>query len=322
MYSSYGKGIFCSYKDCGSRNISKKSFFELPSDNRRDHWLKNSGISDEEASRIILYRRPIWLCEDHFEPKCMQYLPDGRKILIQHPCSVPVPYTANKQTQKMIDVHHASSGTLGTGGFSYDETATQMLHLFEAGGGNESDLHDYFLARNYIQQSAAADQSVTSNEQQQQLLQNYMLQAQLQQSQLFFSQPTTAVVQAPSAAAAAASIVQTQVGGGGGGLATTTSTQPTQIHQHQQVRKPRSYNRAPRNTYIEEEPEQPKREVMCYSVQGGERQKTAQKSSDAPSDDIEDMLDTFFIVNDKNPQQTTNGTSSGSGGGGGMILGN
>lgn len=78
------------------------------------------------------------------------------------------------------------------------------------------------------------------------------------------------------------------------------------------ARKPRTYNRAPRNTYIDEEPEPPKKEVMCYSVQAGERQKAAQKSATelaSASDDIEDMLDTFFIVNDK----TSNG---------GVIMGN
>lgn len=76
MYASYRPT--CYYRDCKSRNSANKCYFELPSDNRRDIWLRNSGISDEEASRIILYRRPIWICEDHFETKYMQQLPDGK----------------------------------------------------------------------------------------------------------------------------------------------------------------------------------------------------------------------------------------------------
>lgn len=227
----------------------------------------------------------------------MQYLSDGRKILIQHPCSVPIPYTKRDSTKS------TEAGSQG-GGFSYDETATQMLHLFETSGNNETELENYFITRNYIQN--AADQSTSE----QQLIQNYMLQAQLQQSQLFFSQPSTAaVVQANPGVAQ--TIIQPQ----------TIVSQP-QLPPAPQApvpRKPRTYNRAPRNTtYIEEEPEPPKREVMCYSVQAGDRQKTTQKVSDPPSDDIEDMLDTFFIVNDKN-SQTPNG---GGGGGGGVILGN
>jgi len=309
MYSSYRPTCF--YRDCNNRNSvnSRKSFFELPSDNRREVWLKNSGISDEEASRIILYRRPIWICEDHFEPKYMQYLPDGRKILLQHPGSVPVPFTTATKTKLAEVTTVGGGGGGGGGGLQYDETATHMLQLFET-GGNESDLHDYFLARNYIQTDQAAAAAVAaSNEQQQQLLQNYMLQAQLQQSQLFFSQPgTTAAVVQPNAAVAAQAIVQPPT-------SVVTQPAPLQVPQVPVARKPRTYNRAPRNTYIEEEPEPPKKEVMCYSVQAGERQKAAQKSSAEPaSDDIEDMLDTFFIVNDK--QQTSSSSN------GGILLGN
>lgn len=205
MYSSYRPT--CYYRDCNNRNSNtKKNFFELPSDNRRDLWLKNSGISDDEASRIILYRRPIWICEDHFEQKYMQMLPDGRKILLQHPCSVPVPFTS-----VVVKRSSAAEKLADASGFSYDETATHMLQLFETTGGNESDLHDYFLARNYIQSADQTSAAVVAASNEQQLLQNYMLQAQLQQSQLFFSQqPSTAasvVQQNPIASAQTATLI-------------------------------------------------------------------------------------------------------------------
>lgn len=186
--------------------------------------------------------------------------------------------------------------------YLYDEQATQMLHLFDASAANtEGELHDYTTlaaARGYVQ----PDQQVIANEQ---LLQNYML-----QSQLFFSQPvaTTTPIQQAAAAVAASNVAQNVVAAAqpSSMMQTTTPTQPT-------PQRRRTYNRTPRNHHVyEEEPEPPKKEVMCFSVEGNAQK--AKQAKPTELDDIEEMLDTYFIVNDKNG--TTQNTNNG------IILGN
>lgn len=196
---------------------------------------------------------------------------------MQHAYSNPIPFKKMDQDARQ---------------YLYDEQATHMLQLFDTSATTEGELHDYTTlaaARGYVQ----PEQQAITNEQ---LLQNYML-----QSQLFFTQPVatpTPIQQsaAPPVVPQPSSIVQPQV--------------------QQTPQRRRTYNRTPRNHHVyEEEPEPPKKEVMCFSVQGNEQK--AKQAKPTEPDDIEEMLDTYFIVNDKNGTAPSSGAANN-----GMILGN
>lgn len=278
MYSSVYRPT-CSYRDCRNKIAPSKTYFELPSEHsRREIWIKNSGISEAEAAKIILDRRPIFICEEHFEQRQMQYLQDGRKILINHPNSNPIPWQPPETNAS---------------GLPYDEQATQMLQIFES-NNTEQDLYEYFFARNYVQQTAEAQ--APTNEHLMILNQNYMLQAaQLQQqSQLLAS-------------------------------GHNTSHQLQQIRQQQtnnvtdrpkQQRRPRTQK--PKTQFVPEEPETPKKDVLCFSVKsneiiknGGKPIASASTSSqhvtpncDPGSLDIEEQIETYYIMNEKNGKQS------------------
>lgn len=216
----------------------------------------------------------------------------GRKILIQHAYSNPIPF-------KKVETETTPSARQ----YLYDEQATHMLQLFDTSATTEGELHDYTTlaaARGYVQPE---QQAAIANEQ---LLQNYML-----QSQLFFTQPVATqnqMQQVAVAAAAAANVVPSGVVAAQPSSVMQTPTQPTQ--------RRRTYNRAPRNHHVyEEEPEPPKKEVMCFSVEGNAQK--AKQAKPTELDDIEEMLDTYFIVNDKNGTTQSSQASNN-----GMILGN
>lgn len=274
MYSSVYRPT-CSYRDCRNK-VATKTYFELPSEHsRREIWIKNSGISEAEAAKIILDRRPIFICEEHFDQRHMQYLQDGRKILLNHPSSNPIPWQTTPDT---------------TNAFPYDEQATQMLQIFES-NNTEQDLYDYIFARNYVQTEAQAP----TNEQLMILNQNYMLQAaQLQQQSQFL--------------AASA----------GGGHQTSHQLQQIRANTQdrpKQQRRPRTQK--PKTQYVQEEPEPPKKDVLCFSVKSNELIKDGSKASSIaastssqhhPSDpgslDIEEQIETYYIMNEKNGKQS------------------
>uniref|UniRef100_A0A336LQZ3 CSON000921 protein n=1 Tax=Culicoides sonorensis TaxID=179676 RepID=A0A336LQZ3_CULSO len=259
MYSSVYRPT-CSYRDCKNKIATTKTYFELPSEHsRRETWIKNSGISEADAAKIILDRRPIFICEEHFDQRQMQYLQDGRKILLNHPNSNPIPW----QPESNIT------------GFPYDEQATQMLQIFES-NNTEQDLYDYIFARNYAVQS---ETQAPTNEQLMILNQNYMLQAaQLQQQSQFITNNQTSH--------------QLQ----------QIRTNPTD--RPKQQRRPRTLK--PRTHFVSEEPEPPKKDVLCFSVKSNEllkdgvKTKTNNVNADPGSLDIEEQIETYYIMNDKN----------------------
>lgn len=267
VYSSVYRPT-CSYRDCKNKIATSKTYFELPSEHsRREVWIKNSGISEAEAAKIILDRRPIFICEDHFDQRHMQYLQDGRKILLNHPSSNPVPWQPETNAS----------------GFPYDEQATQMLQIFES-NNTEQDLYDYIFARNYVQTEA----QTPTNEQLMILNQNYMLQAaQLQQqSQLLASGQSSHQLQQ---------------------IRTNTTDRP------KQQRRPRTHK--PKTQYVPEEPEPPKKDVLCFSVKSNELIKEGNKAvaastsshptnCDPGSLDIEEQIETYYIMNEKNGKQS------------------
>lgn len=274
MYSSVYRPT-CSYRDCKNKIAPSKTYFELPSEHsRREIWIKNSGISEAEAAKIILDRRPIFICEEHFDQRQMQYLQDGRKILINHPNSNPIPWQPETNSS----------------GFPYDEQATQMLQIFES-NNTEQDLYDYIFARNYVQQTEA---QTPTNEHLMILNQNYMLQAaQLQQqSQLLASgHNTTHQLQ---------QIRHQQTNNA--------------IDRPKQQRRPRTQK--PKTQFVPEEPEPPKKDVLCFSVKSNELIKNGSKAIAAASTsshttncdpgslDIEEQIETYYIMNEKNGKQS------------------
>lgn len=191
-----------------------------------------------------------------------------------------------------------------------------MLQIFEQ-NNTEQDLYDYIFARNYVQPT---ESQAPTNEQLMILNQNYMLQAQaqLQQSQLFLTQTTAA-----AAATAQSQSHQLQQ------MRTNTTDRP------KQTRRPRNYNRQPKSQYVYEEPEPPKKDVLCFSVKnnelinkdgnkapigngssssaGGSSSNTI--STDGGTLDIEEQIETYFILNDKNDKDGKSDSNN-------MILGN
>lgn len=282
MYSSVYRPS-CSYRDCKNKIAATKTYFELPSEHsRREIWIRNSGISEAEAAKIILDRRPIFICEEHFDQRQMQYLQDGRKILLNHPSSNPIPWQETNSS-----------------GFPYDEQATQMLQIFES-NNTEQDLYDYIFARNYVQTEA---QNVPTSEQLMILNQNYMLQAATlqQQSQLLASGPSSHQLQQ----------IRTNTN------ATNTSTINTSNtpDRPKQQRRPRT---KPKTQYVPEEPEPPKKDVLCFSIKSNELIKNGNKAAaaaiastsntsnncDPGSLDIEEQIETYYIMNEKNGKQS------------------
>ncbi|XP_063703136.1 uncharacterized protein LOC134832865 [Culicoides brevitarsis] len=310
MYSSVYRPT-CSYRDCKNKIAPSKTYFELPSEHsRREIWIKNSGISEAEAAKIILDRRPIFICEEHFDQRQMQYLQDGRKILINHPNSNPLPWQPTETPS----------------GFPYDEQATQMLQIFES-NNTEQDLYDYIFARNYVHQTteaAASAAAAPTNEHLMILNQNYMLQAaQLQQqSQLLASSGHTAATHHHHQLQQIRQQQQQQLQQPQHTTTMTTAALTSAAmtpDRPKQQRRPRTQK--PKTAYLHDEPEPPKKDVLCFSVKSNELIKNGDKTvtplavaaassastsqnADPGSLDIEEQIETYYIMNEKNGKQS------------------
>ncbi|XP_031628417.1 PH domain-containing protein DDB_G0275795-like [Contarinia nasturtii] len=100
--------LYCSYKDCDNkhRSFTSKTFFNLPNDERRDIWIKNSG--NERLKDVPSSSRRVF-CEDHFDPKYLRRQ-FNRALLRKE--AIPYPYGSAPPTQEpdSVEIEYIEMG--------------------------------------------------------------------------------------------------------------------------------------------------------------------------------------------------------------------
>lgn len=79
---------YCSYMNCDNRThpLHSVPFFSLPTDKRREIWIKNSGNPD---LLTISKSTPKKFCKKHFSPK--YFKPQFNRTLLTKD-AIPIPY--------------------------------------------------------------------------------------------------------------------------------------------------------------------------------------------------------------------------------------
>ncbi|XP_055304624.1 uncharacterized protein LOC129569612 [Sitodiplosis mosellana] len=96
---------YCSYQDCQNiqRSFASITFFNLPTDDRREIWIKNSG--NERLKNLDASLRRVF-CEYHFDPK---YLRRQFNRTILRRDAIPYPYTESPASQEIEYIEMAES---------------------------------------------------------------------------------------------------------------------------------------------------------------------------------------------------------------------